>query len=128
MYSKKLAILKRIARLIRLKATGNCYEFADRLNTSKDTVYRLLELLKNDFKAPIVYNKQAKTYEYTRPGKLLLTFAPTPLSDDEMEGIAGGCGYKFSKNFADSLLLRIAGASFDTVLLPQNPGTGAIAY
>lgn len=108
--------------LIRLKATGNVFEFADKLGVSKDTIYRLIEFMKDDLAAPVVYNKYQKTFEYETEGCLNLGFRLTPLNDKEMNGIAGGCNYKFSKNFPISQLLRNTAPTFEIVQYSNNPG------
>lgn len=115
-------LLKRMDTLIRLKATGNSFEFADKLGISKDSVYRLIELMKADLNAPIVYNKQQITFEYVTEGRLNLGFQLHPLNDKNMGNITGGCNYKLSKNFAISQLLRNTTLTFGLVQHPNNPG------
>ena len=115
-------LLKRMDTLIRLKATGNSFEFADKLGISKDSVYRLIELMKADLNAPVVYNKHRKTFEYGKEGRLNIGFSIKSLNTTKMGDIIGGCYYNFSKNFSISQGLRNDGFSFGIVQYLNNPG------
>ena len=109
-------------RLIRLKATGNAFEFATKLEISKDSIYRLIEFMKSDLGAPIIYNKHQKTFEYTTEGCLNIGFGLKPLVNKEMNNITGGSIYNLSKNFSISQNLRNAATTFGGVQYPNNPG------
>ena len=66
---KKIADLKRLDRLdnlIRLRATGNAVELAQKLEMSKSSLYELLAFLRDEMGAPITYSnlRQSYVYEY----------------------------------------------------------------
>jgi len=115
-------LLKRMDPSIRLKATGNVFEFAAKLEVSKDSVYRLIECMKSDLEAPIVYNKHKKTFEYTADGCLNIGFNLKPLNEKDMNTITGGCNYKLSKNFSISQGLRNTNPIFGIVQYTNYPG------
>ena len=85
-------------KLIRLKATGNYLEFARILDISPAKLYRLIDLLKEDLSAPIIYNKQRGSFEYEREGCISLRFGLVPLDNGDMAGLTGGTGYNYSEN------------------------------
>ena len=62
-----LAILDRLDRLIRRKATGSPEELAKRLGVSRSTLFELIAYLKDEMRAPIIYvsGRQSYVYEYT---------------------------------------------------------------
>ena len=51
-------------RLIRSETTGTNQELAKKLNITRTTLFDTLEYLREEMRAPIVYNKLKKTYEY----------------------------------------------------------------
>jgi len=57
--------LLRIDALIQRKSTGCAKELANKLDISRASVYRYLEIMKNEFEAPIDYDWKKKTYYYT---------------------------------------------------------------
>ncbi len=122
MRREHIQLLRRMDTLIGLKATGNCFEFARKLEVSKDTVYRLMEVMKSEFNAPIVYNKHAKTFEYTQQGSLNMGFKLKPLTQQNMENINGGTYLQFSKNFSISQPLRNTALTFGIVQHSNNLG------
>ncbi len=122
MRREHVQLLRRMDTLIGLKATGNCFDFARKLDISKDTIYRLMEVMKSEFNAPIVYNKYTKTFEYTQPGSLNMGFKLKPLTPQKMENTHGGTYLHSSKNFAISQLLRNTDLTFGAVLPTNNPG------
>ncbi len=64
-----LQLLQSIDNLIRLKATGNAYELAKRLEISRRTVFRYLEYLREDCQLVINYCKIRETYYYSSGAK-----------------------------------------------------------
>jgi len=57
--------LDRIYSLIKNKSTGTPEQFAYKLNISKRQLYNDIKCLKEDFNAPILYNKTINSYEFT---------------------------------------------------------------
>jgi predicted DNA-binding transcriptional regulator YafY len=85
-----LAILDRLDRLIRRKATGSPAELAKRLGVSRSTLFELIAYLKDEMRAPIIYvgGRQSYVYEYTP--KFYLGFERDHLKTTEMINTCGG--------------------------------------
>lgn len=90
--------LRRLHRLINLRATGSPSELAERLGTTERTIYNWIALMKS-MGAPIVFCRYRKTYYYEREVELLIGFRE--LSDSEKRMIEGGVTFqlKFSSFF-----------------------------
>ena len=69
--------LKRIDRLVRLKATGSPQDLARRLGISISTLYEHMDTMKKVFGAPLRYCRKRRSYIYDEEGKLELTFKKT---------------------------------------------------
>ncbi|MBE9468408.1 MAG: hypothetical protein IMY72_08850 [Bacteroidetes bacterium] len=67
-------IIERIDQLIRLEATGNAKELADRLCVCERTVFNILKKIREEFKAPVLYIKCKNSYVYDIKGKIVLEF------------------------------------------------------
>ncbi|MDL2314630.1 HTH domain-containing protein [Bacteroidales bacterium OttesenSCG-928-C19] len=85
--------LERLDQLIRLKATGSPEELADKMNTSKRTIFRTINDLK-EIGCPIYFDKQKNSYCYQHPGKLMIKFEV--IDDKQLSQITGGKNYAFS--------------------------------
>jgi hypothetical protein len=59
--------LKRLDQMIRSKATGAPDDFAKHLGMSRSSLYEMLAFLKEEMKAPIIYDgyKPSYVYQYT---------------------------------------------------------------
>ena len=66
--------LKKIDRLIRLRATGTPNELAAKINVSRATLFRIIVHYKEEFNAPVYFDKSINSYRYEYPGKLIITF------------------------------------------------------
>ena len=64
--------IKRIDRLIATRSTGTPKDLADKLQLSERTIYDYINVLKEDFNAPVKYNKTTKTYYYETNGRINL--------------------------------------------------------
>jgi len=73
MAKRILERLKRIDRLIRLKATGKPSDFANRLELSESSMFGYLALMKS-FGAPIKFDKFRNTYYYEYSGEFKIFF------------------------------------------------------
>ncbi|TPN87379.1 HTH domain-containing protein [Aquimarina algicola] len=62
---KQVELIKRLDQLIRLQATGTPDKLADRLQISKPTLYRTLNMMK-DFGAPIEYDPSLSSFVYIK--------------------------------------------------------------
>ncbi|TSE02496.1 hypothetical protein FOF46_30805 [Aquimarina algiphila] len=60
---KQIRLIKRIDRLIRLKATGSPIEFASKLDISKATLHRTILAMK-ELDAPIIFDIKSNSYLY----------------------------------------------------------------
>ena len=64
--------LQRLIEAIEQRSTGNAREISQKLNVSERMVYNYLDVLKNEFGAPIKYNRAMKSYFFTEEGKIEL--------------------------------------------------------
>ena len=78
---EKTQLLERIDGLIRRKATGSARELADRLNISRNSVYRLLDLMEQ-MGADISYCCARKSYYYTSDKVLAIGY----MDPDKIKG------------------------------------------
>ncbi len=62
---KHVELMNRIDQLIRLKATGNPVELAERLGISKTKLYRIINIMK-DLNAPLEYDIGLQSYVYVK--------------------------------------------------------------
>jgi predicted DNA-binding transcriptional regulator YafY len=62
----------RLHDLINRKATGSRRELAARFKASVSTMRRHLEDFKQDFNAPVKYDKSRLTYYYDQPFELII--------------------------------------------------------
>lgn len=70
--------INQLIELIQLKETGSPKELALKLNVSKRMVYMYIDLLKEEFNAPIEYNKKEQSYCFSEKGRLNLKWIPGP--------------------------------------------------
>ena len=68
-----LDLLRRMDQLIRRKATGSPRAFAQRLDLSKASLYRHLDLLA-ELGASVVYCRLRQTFYYETEGRLYVAF------------------------------------------------------
>ena len=81
--------INRIDQFVRMRATGNPVEFSKKLGIAKSTLYLYINTMKL-FDAPIEYNKEQKTFFYTRKGNLKIGFITEELTENESKNIKGG--------------------------------------
>jgi hypothetical protein len=67
-------LMKRIDFFISHKATGTPKQLAKKLNISEREVYYLMQTMKEDYNAPIEYDKQKQTYFYCTNGSFFIGF------------------------------------------------------
>lgn len=70
--------INQLIGLIENEATGTPQELAEKLNVSKRMIHIYIDLLKQEFKAPIEYNKKKQTYFFSEKGRLNLKWIPGP--------------------------------------------------
>lgn len=59
-----IRIIKKIHSKILTESTGNPKIFAMKLNVSERTIYNYINFMRNELKAPIIYNRAKGTYLY----------------------------------------------------------------
>jgi hypothetical protein len=69
-----LVKIDRLDSLIRRKATGTPEELAERLGISRASVFNLIKFLREEMKAPIIYDSGRQSYIYSYPPKFNLSF------------------------------------------------------
>jgi hypothetical protein len=74
-FKKYIERIKRIDRLIRLRATGTPKELSQKINISDSLLYEILSEMK-ELGAIIVYDKTFKTYYYKEPVEIDFAFRP----------------------------------------------------
>ncbi|PZR39600.1 MAG: hypothetical protein DI538_06475 [Azospira oryzae] len=74
LFVKIIDKLKRMDRMIRLKATGSPDELARKLSVSPSTLYEYLLILKHTFRAPVAYCRVRRSYLYREAGRISFEF------------------------------------------------------
>jgi predicted DNA-binding transcriptional regulator YafY len=74
LFSKMVCKLGQIDQLVRMKATGQPHELAERLRVSPSTIYEYIDIMKHVLAAPIRYCHFRRSYVYDHDGELLLQF------------------------------------------------------
>jgi len=69
-----LAKISRLDALIRRKATGDPKELADKLEISRSSLFELISYLKEEMRAPIIYNRNRPSYVYEYTPRFCLDF------------------------------------------------------
>ncbi len=95
-FKERLTLVERIDQLIRLKATGNPDQLADRLELSKRQLHRVIQFIK-ELEAPIVYSISRESYVYEEPVQFRFGFYGRELSLEEQQNLEGG--YAHVKTF-----------------------------
>jgi len=98
-----------------MKATGNYLEFARTLEISPAKLYRLIDLLRDELEAPVIYNKHRGSFEYSKKGCISLGFGLAPINKQNMAGIEAGTGYNYSMTFIISHEMRSTLSNIDAV-------------
>lgn len=86
---KQIQQLKRLHKMIKLEATGNPREMAQRMHISERQLYNLLDQLR-DMEAPICFNRRANTYLYTGEFDLLVNISVQVIRGDQLTNIYAG--------------------------------------
>lgn len=63
-FDERIRLIARLDNLIRLKFRGNARDYSRKLDISRATFFRMLNYLKTECGAPIVYSKVGGHYEY----------------------------------------------------------------
>jgi len=92
-------LIKRIDQLLRLKATGNANELANKLGVCERTVYNLIKKIKEEYRAPVSFDEFKNSYGYDVPGRIVLEFQSEIIEISEMNRIKGGNLFFLEKVF-----------------------------
>lgn len=88
---EKRRLILELDRMIRGRIKGTSFDYAERLGISKSTLFRLLDYVKDELNAPIVYSPAEGRYVYEVEGALFFGFLPAAvLSKDELKKLTGG--------------------------------------
>ena len=90
--TKQIALLERVDRLIRLKATGRPRQLAKRLDISEATVFRMIETMK-ELNAPVYYDLARQSYAYAEPTKFKCGFYLEELDRNAEKNLSGGFAF-----------------------------------
>ena len=71
-FKQTKALYERMHSLIKRKATGTPEAFAERLGIGQSSLYRYLKALREEYHAPITYDKQKCRYCYSEDFELVL--------------------------------------------------------
>ncbi len=85
----QIDLIERIDQLIRLRATGNPKQLAERFDMSESSVYRLIETIKG-LGAPVEYQAAYQSYIYTDEVYFHCGFYVKKLSEKEKKKVNGG--------------------------------------
>jgi len=81
--------MERIDTLVKRKATGTPHALADRLNISKASLHRIVDVMQ-ELGAPIEYNISCRSYVYSREVEFYCGFYCEELSQHELKKMSGG--------------------------------------
>jgi hypothetical protein len=108
---EKRRLLLAFDELIRSNRKGSAKQFAKSIGTSKSTFFRLLEYMREELKAPVVYSQEKGKYCYEQEGFLFFGFVPgSILKKEDLKKITGGeVGFALreEKYFAQSQLVGL---------------------
>ena len=71
-----------IIEFISESQTGTPHEFSKKVKISERMLYKYIELLKQEFNAPIKYDKTLKTYYFSENGTLNLCWKPKKIQTE----------------------------------------------
>ena len=73
-FNSYLNHISHLTALIHLKATGSPVALAKRLKISRSKLFSLLKSLREDYAAPIYYDRDRQSYCFAREGKFFIGF------------------------------------------------------
>jgi hypothetical protein len=90
--------------LIRSKVPGGAEYLARRLGVSRSTFFRLLEYMREELYAPVIFDSDQNRYAYEREGIVMFRFLPAEIIDvEKARRIVGGLWIKCEKQISYGL-------------------------
>ena len=84
--------------LIRSKVPGRADYLAGRLGVSRSTFFRLIDYMREELYAPVIFNAAQNRYAYEREGIIMFRFLPAEIIDvEKAKRIVGGLWIKCGK-------------------------------
>jgi hypothetical protein len=84
--------------LIRSKVPGKAEHIARRLCISRSTFFRLIEYMREELCAPVIFDTDQNRYAYEREGIVMFRFLPAEIIDvEKARRIVGGLWKKCDK-------------------------------
>lgn len=91
MLEERVRMIKELDTLLKRRMRGSPNDYAEKLGISRSTFFRLIEYVRLEFNAPLIYNKEESRYEYDREGRMFFGFLPSDVIPNEMlKKINGG--------------------------------------
>lgn len=84
-FQEKSRLLLQLDELIRRRYRGDARAYAGKLGVSRGAFFRVLSTLRDEFQAPVGYDRDAQAYIYRTPGRLLIGFQPSGLPPPEKQ-------------------------------------------
>jgi hypothetical protein len=86
--------------LIRSKVPGRSEYLAKRLGVSRSTFFRLIEYMRGELYAPVIFDAEQNRYAYEKEGIVMFRFLPAEIIDvEKAKRIVGGMWTKCDKHF-----------------------------
>ena len=105
---EKLKLILAFDNLVRRKLKGNGLDYAVMMGISRSTFFRLLVVIKYEFNAPVVYNKDFNRYEYEREGAMFFGFiVSNTLPEETLRNVNGGYVLKNNLNYFKNILVSL---------------------
>ena len=105
---EKLKLILTFDDLVKRKLSGNCMEYATKMGISRSTFFRLLDVVRFEFNAPVVYNKARNRYEYESEGAMFFGFLTSKgLPEEALRNVNGGHVLKNSLNYFKNILVSL---------------------
>lgn len=74
-------ILLNFDRLIQMKAPGNGDAIAAKLGISRSTFFRLIDFMREELNAPIIFDNKNQCYTYSHEGSIVFSFVYDRVSE-----------------------------------------------
>ena len=86
--------------LIRSKVPGKAEYMSKRLGISRSTFFRLIEYMREELYAPVIFDNEHNRYAYEMDGIVMFRFLPAEIIDvEKAKRIVGGAWIKCEKQF-----------------------------